>query len=165
MPIGTKQEIAVELTQKSREILTGFHEKIVLYAAGSISLSTTLLGFLLSSHADALRNVYWLMPNIWYLFLSWASFVLALLAALYSRRWDADFLFSFGMRTLSDVELKSSATKNITALMETLSKRRTQTQALLDRLILLQRIAETAFPIGLILLLVFTIFNLLTILK
>ena len=58
-------------------------EKIAFYAVGSISLSITYVGYVLSQQTEVLKVSVFYLPLYVYLFISWAFLVLSLFTTLF----------------------------------------------------------------------------------
>ena len=68
-------------------------EKIAFYAVGSISLSITYVGYVLSQQTEVLKVSVFYLPLYDYLFISWAFLVLSLFTTLFVRWTDITHTF------------------------------------------------------------------------
>lgn len=90
---GEKRE---ELNEESLRIFNDFYDKILFYSAGAFSFSLALIGLVVKDKTQALVNIGFIFPNVYWLYLSLLMYLLVCTLVLLSKRFDAHYIGSFG---------------------------------------------------------------------
>src|SRR3989338_10236421 len=91
--VETSRKIFEDTNTSYRSNILQVFEKIAFYAVGSISLSITYVGYVLSQQTEILKEIVFYLPLYVYLFISWAFLVLSLLTTLFVRWTDITYVF------------------------------------------------------------------------
>jgi len=91
--VETARRIFEDTNTSYRSNILQVFEKIAFYAVGSISLSITYVGYILSQQTEILKETVFYLPLYVYLFISWAFLVLSLLTTLFVRWTDITCVF------------------------------------------------------------------------
>ncbi len=91
--VETARKIFEDTNTSYRSNILQVFEKIAFYAVGSISLSITYVGYVLSQQTEVLKETVFYLPLYIYLFISWAFLVVSLLTTLFVRWTDITYVF------------------------------------------------------------------------
>lgn len=86
-----------EINKEHRDTLNIYYYKILFYSAAAFSFTLALIGLVVENRIEALAKTAVLIPNVFWLYASWISFLLASISALISRKLDAYYIANFGM--------------------------------------------------------------------
>lgn len=85
-----------ELSDESRNIFDDFYDKILFYSAGAFSFSVALIGLVLKDKAVALAHVAFIIPNIFWLYISMFLYLMVCGLVLLAKKFDALYAGSIG---------------------------------------------------------------------
>lgn len=91
--VETARKLFEDANTSYRSNILQVFEKIAFYAVGSISLSITYVGYVLSQQTEVLKETIFCLPLYVYLFASWAFLVASLLTTLFVRWTDITYVF------------------------------------------------------------------------
>lgn len=80
-----------EASRESRSILKDYSDKIVLYSVGSFSFLVTLLQLVKNTKILAEPNLFGI-PNVFYMYISMGFYIISVVLALISKRFDAYYV-------------------------------------------------------------------------
>lgn len=87
------RKIFNETSNSYRSNILRVFEKIAFYSVGSMSLSITYVGYILSQKTGILNEIIFCLPLYIYLFISWGFLVISLLTTLFVRWTDITYVF------------------------------------------------------------------------
>lgn len=91
--LENSRKIFNETSISYRNNILQVFEKIAFYSVGSISLSITYVGYVLSQKTGVLSEIVFYMSLYVYLFISWGFLVVSLLTTLFVRWTDITYVF------------------------------------------------------------------------